>query len=157
MNCMNGSLHNRGFTLIELVAVIVILGVLAAFAVPRFADIRSNARGATLQGMLGSMRSAAALAHSKSITQQLAPNDPIQMEGETIAMVGRYPDALGMQDAAQLIISDEFTIQFFSNTAFIVYATGTPGWTSCGFAYVRAFPPAVPYPRYFGPYMSNCR
>jgi hypothetical protein len=79
------------------------------------------------------------------------------MEGQAIAMVGHYPDALGMADAAQLILSDEFEIQFFANTAFIVYATGTPGWGSCGFAYVRAFPPAVPVPRYFGPNISNCR
>ena len=143
--------------MIELVSVVTILGIIAAFAVPRFADLRSSAREATLQSMVGSMRSAATLAHSLSLTRGLGPNDPIQMEGQAIAMVGAYPDAQGMADAAQFAIGDEFQIQFFSNTAFIVYATGAPGWTSCGFAYIRAFPPAIPVPRYFGPFTPNCR
>ena len=150
--------HRRqGFTLVELVAVITLLGILAAFAVPRFADLRGNARDATLRGMLGSLRSAAALSHSQSISQGLGPNDPVVMEGQSIAMLGAYPDALGMVDAANLTLADEFQIQFFGNSAFIIYATGTPGWTSCGFAYVRAFPPTIPYPRYLGPYTGNCR
>lgn len=149
--------RNEGFTLIELVLVITILGILAAFAVPRFADLRSSARGASLDGMLGGLKGAAALAHAASITQGLAPNDPVQMEGQAIAMIGAYPDALGMADAAQLTLGDKFQIQYFGNAAFIIYATGTPGWTSCGFAYVRAFPPAFPVPRYLGPNTTNCR
>jgi len=149
--------HSDGFTIVELVLVITILGILAAFAVPRYADLRSNARDAGLDGIIGGMKSAAALAHSVSLAQGLAPSDPVQMEGLAIAMVGAYPDAQGMADAAQLTLGDEFQIQFFGNIAFIVYATGTPGWTSCGFAYVRAVPPAFPAPRYLGPNTTNCR
>lgn len=154
---MGKSRHISGFTMIELVLVITILGVIAAFAVPRFADLRSSARDAALDGMVGGMRSAAALAHSVSLTQGLAASDPIQMEGQAITMVGAYPDAQGMAEAAQLALGDEFQIQFFGNSAFIVYATGTPGRTSCGFAFVRAFPPAFPLPRYLGPNTTNCR
>jgi len=143
--------------MIEVVLVIVILSVLAAFAVPRFADLRSAARDASLHGMVGTLRSTAALAHSMSLAQQLNPDDPIQMEGQSIAMLGGYPDAQGMALAAQLTLGDEFQFQNFGNVAFIVYATGTPGWTSCGFAYVRAFPPAFPVPRYLGPNTPNCR
>ena len=154
---MGNSRRSLGFTMIELVLVITILGIIAAFAVPRFADLRSSARDAALEGMVGGLRSAAALAHSVSITQGLAPNDPVQMEGQAISMVAAYPDAQGMADAAQLTLGNDFQIQFFGNAAFIVYATGTPGWTSCGFAYVRAFPPAFPVPRYLGPNSTNCR
>jgi len=50
-----------GFTLIELVVVIVILGVLAATAAPKFIDLSSDARIATLESLEGSMRSASNL------------------------------------------------------------------------------------------------
>jgi MSHA pilin protein MshA len=53
----------RGFTLIELVVVIVILGILAAFAVPRFMGLEDKARVATLQSMQGTLLSAANMAY----------------------------------------------------------------------------------------------
>jgi prepilin-type N-terminal cleavage/methylation domain-containing protein len=49
---------NSGFTLIELVIIIVVLGILAAIAIPKYQDITSDAREASCRGALGGLRSA---------------------------------------------------------------------------------------------------
>jgi len=56
----------RGFTLIELVIVIVILGILAAVAIPKYEDMQEQARSATLKGQVGSIRSAVAIQYGRN-------------------------------------------------------------------------------------------
>jgi MSHA pilin protein MshA len=57
--------QQSGFTLIELIMVIVILGVLASFALPKFADLSDSAKASVMEGVKGSVRSASALTHAQ--------------------------------------------------------------------------------------------
>jgi len=59
--------NNKGFTMIELIMVIVILSILAAVAIPRFIDFRSDARTATARGIAGAIASASNILHAQYV------------------------------------------------------------------------------------------
>lgn len=87
---------NKGFTLIELVVVIVILGILAATAAPKFIDLTGDAKESVMQGVQGSINSAINLANAKALVSgETGATGEIQIGTEFYALVYGYPAAAG--------------------------------------------------------------
>ena len=129
--------RQRGFTLIELVVVITLLGILAAFAVPRFASLEREARVATVQSLAGSVRSASAMAHGLFLATGQAQVD---MEGATIDITNGYPDADDI--ANTLADTTGFAVSVASGSVATISKTGAPG--TCEVVYTEAAANGVP-------------
>jgi len=104
---------NQGFTLIELIIVIVVLGILAVTAAPQFIDFSSDARTSSMKGLKGSLQGAAQTVYGRAaIDNKLdgTAGSPADVNG--IDTVNGYPEAsvAGIADAADLSTQDWSTV-----------------------------------------------
>jgi MSHA pilin protein MshA len=132
---MRATGNQSGFTLIELVVVITILGILAAFAVPRFVALDTQARISTQTALAGSVRSAAALSHALWLAQGQPAT--VTIDGNVITITNGYPNVASLPN----------TLSDFTGYGYAAGATGVftrASGPACTVTYAPAAAGAAP-------------
>lgn len=119
-------MQTKGFTLIELVVVIVILGILSATVLPKFINIKPEAQTATLKGVSASIEGAAALVYGKALiagNHKDGPGAQVTLsDGTVVDIAWGYPIANGIQWNTLIEFSDAFASEdFTTDGSFLVY------------------------------------
>ena len=145
-----GQKTQAGFTLIELVVVIVILGILAATALPKFMDLSKDARGGVIKGLEGSMRAADTMLYAKAAAAGLATTAPgatnlVAVNGVNVSLAYGYAaDATELAKTLTLSPSADFDITDVAQISHKQAADYTTTPSNCSVAFTAATSATVP-------------
>lgn len=135
---------SKGFTLIELVVVIIILGILAVTAAPKFINLQSDARLSSLQGIKSAIQGANTLVYSKASLAGLQTSASVSVDigPNTVPAAYGYMQATAAALSSGLDIStSEWDIQASGANRVSIRQEGAP--VSCAFTYQQSTTPGV--------------
>lgn len=129
--------QQSGFTLVELIVVIVVLGILAATALPKFINVSTEARAASVNGITGALRSAVSLVQAKYYAAGNTTATSVTMQdGSTVTVAAGTGipagSAVGIGRALQSL--DGFTPDYSTATA-ITFRPTSGGNANCQASY----------------------
>ncbi|EII3092640.1 prepilin-type N-terminal cleavage/methylation domain-containing protein [Vibrio cholerae] len=132
-----------GFTLIELVVVIVILGILAVTAAPRFLNLQGDARQASLQGLKGAIDGAAGIVYGRAaILGRETSSSAVDVDG--ISTIFGYPRATPTGIGAAVVgLTTDWAVAA-SNADSITYGFSSNTSATCAVIYLQATSSAAP-------------
>lgn len=142
--------QQSGFTLIELVIVIIILGILSATAIPKFINLQGDARAAAMQGVKGALEGASTIVYSKAAIQGVETTSSVNANSSDsgVELVYGYPagNQTALQEAAGLSDDD----WDFTGTGTVIITANDAGTdaqnstTGCNVQYTEATSSARP-------------
>ena len=144
-----------GLALVKSAVVIVVLGVLAAIAWPKFIAVKSSERLAVLRNARVAVASAMNAAHTAQTSQGLAPDVGVTLEGIPITMVNGYPSAnapLQSNIFAAAGLSSDLIAVNPSATSVTIAVADAPAPDRCAFPYIAA---TMTTPPVIGPDISS--
>lgn len=131
------SSKQAGFTLVELIVVIVVLGILAATALPKFVNVSQDARRASVEGLTGALRSSVSLVQAKYYAAGNTTATTVRMQDGSDVVVAAgtgIPAGTAAGIGAALQSLDGFTPDYASATA-VTFRPTNGGSATCQVTY----------------------
>lgn len=132
----------QGFTLVETVVVLTLLGMAAAFAVPRYTNLANRTRASEVLALSADLREAAKIAHAQFVSSG-STLGAATLNGKSVFLKNGYPAPTSSGIGRAIVDWGNFTIK--TGSSFVVFfKTGAPIDAQCSVTYQAASEPSAP-------------